>query len=417
MQSDLDALMLSNGLDALLISGPGQHNPPMVYLTGGAHLTDAVLIKKRGQPAVLLHRSMERDEADATGLQTVDIEATYRMDELFRQSGTVLSTVDMRRAAAARLGRILSDHDLAAGRVAVYGQMDAGAALSLFSALQEVLPSLEIVNEWGSTLLQMAMATKDVDEVARIRRMGQITTAVVGQTAEFLVSHTVKDGVLVKKDGRPLTIGDVKEKINLWLAERGAENPKGTIFSIGRDAAVPHTSGNPRDVLRLGQTIIFDIYPCEAGGGYYYDLTRTWCLGYAPDKALALYEDVLAAYQAVRDELRAGAPLRIYQELVCRLFRERGHPTLQEDPVTEQGYVHGLGHGVGLYLHQDPFFRLGTPDSQTLPEGAVVTVEPGLYYPERGLGVRLEDTFWIEAGAAAQPLADYPLDLVLPLKY
>ena len=410
MQSDLDSLMLSHGLDALLISGPGQHNPPMVYLTGGAHLTDAVLIKKRGQPPVLLHRAMERDEAAATGLQTVDIEANYRMDELFRQSGG-----DMRRAAAARLGRILSDYDLAAGRVAVYGQMDAGAAFGLFGALQEALPSLEIVNEWDSTTLQMAMATKDTDEVARIRRMGQITTAVVGHTAEFLASHDVQTDVLVKKDGIPLTIGDVKEKINLWLAERGAENPKGTIFSIGRDAAVPHTSGNPNDVLRLGQTIIFDIYPCEAGGGYYYDLTRTWCLGFAPDEALALYEDVLAAYQAVERELRAGTPLRNYQELVCKLFRERGHPTLQENPVTDQGYVHGLGHGVGLYLHQDPFFRLGTPDSQVLPEGAVVTVEPGLYYPERGLGVRLEDTFWIEPGAAAQPLADYPLDLVLPL--
>jgi Xaa-Pro aminopeptidase len=263
----------------------------------------------------------------------------------------------------------------------------------------------------------MAMATKDTEEVERIRRMGQITIAVVGQTAEFLASHAVQADVLVKKDGSPLTVSDVKQKINLWLAERGAENPKGTIFSIGRDAAVPHTSGNPRDILRLGQTIIFDIYPCEAGGGYYYDLTRTWCLGFAPDEALTLYEDVLAAYRAVERELRAGTPLRNYQELVCKLFRERGHPTLQENPVTDQGYVHGLGHGVGLYLHQEPFFQLNTPHSQVLPEGAVVTVEPGLYYPERGLGVRLEDTFWIEPGVPSRPLADYPLDLVLPLKY
>lgn len=403
--------MLAQNLAALLILGPGQHNPPMVYLSGGAHLSDAVLVKKLNQPPVLLHRSMERDEAAGTGLKTVDIEVTYPFSEFIRQSGG-----DMRGAVAGRLARILTDYGLAAGRVAVYGQMDAGATLALFSALRELLPALEIVSEWGGSLLQTAMSTKDTDEIVRIRRMGTITTTVVGQTAEFLASQAVRDGILVKNNGYPLKIGDVKRRINLWLAELGAENPHGVIFSIGREAAVPHTSGNPDDLLRLGETIIFDIYPCETGGGYYYDFTRTWCLGYAPDAALELYEDVLAAYQAVRSELCAGVPLNRYQELVCKLFRDRGHPTVQEDPLTMRGYVHGLGHGVGLYLHQEPFFRLGAPESQYLPEGAVVTVEPGLYYPERGLAVRLEDTIWVEPGAAAVPLADYPLDLVIPLK-
>ena len=95
------------------------------------------------------------------------------------------------------------------------------------------------------------------------------------------------EDMLIGRDGEPVTIGQVKGLINLWLAERGAENPEGTIFAIGRDAAVPHSSGNPSDILRLGQTIVFDIYPCEAGGGYFYDFTRTWCLGYAPDDVQA----------------------------------------------------------------------------------------------------------------------------------
>ena len=425
--------MFAQGIDALLVLGPGQYNPPMVYLTGIAHLTDAVLLKKRGQPPILFHRSMERDEAAATGLQTCDMEVNYGYNARLRKLA-VQPGGDVPFFAAARLAQILIDQELAAARLAVYGQMDAGASLALLSALQEMLPSLALVGEWDNSLLRMAMSTKDAGEVERIRRMGQITTAVVGQVAEYLTAQRVQDQTLVKADGRPFTVGDVKRRINLWLAEQGADNPRGTIFAIGRDAGVPHSSGNPSDWLRLGQTIVFDIYPCEAGGGYYYDMTRTWCLGYAPDEALALYEDVLAAYHLVRGELRPGDTLSLYQEHVCSLFEGRGHPTLRQNPVTENGYVHGLGHGVGLYLHQEPFFRLaapstavpeavleavleaGVPSSQRLAEGAVVTVEPGLYYPERGLGVRLEDTFWVSGPGPAAPLADYPLDLVLPVK-
>jgi Xaa-Pro aminopeptidase len=81
-----------------------------------------------------------------------------------------------------------------------------------------------------------------------------------------------------------LTIGDVKRKINLWLAERDAVPSEGFIFAQGRDAGIPHSQGNPDDMLRLGQTIIFDIYPQERGGGYFYDFTRTWSLGYATPK-------------------------------------------------------------------------------------------------------------------------------------
>ena len=68
MKAQLDALMNTAELDALLILGAGQHNPAMVYLTGGAHLTSAYLVKKRGEPGLLYCGSMERDEAALSGL-------------------------------------------------------------------------------------------------------------------------------------------------------------------------------------------------------------------------------------------------------------------------------------------------------------------------------------------------------------
>jgi len=80
MKSDIDALMEAQGLDALLISGPGRHNPPMVYMTGGANLLSAILIKKRGEAPILFHQPMERDEAALTGLQTRSLGITIWMN-------------------------------------------------------------------------------------------------------------------------------------------------------------------------------------------------------------------------------------------------------------------------------------------------------------------------------------------------
>jgi Xaa-Pro aminopeptidase len=246
--------------------------------------------------------------------------------------------------------------------------------------------------------------------------MGQITTSVVAQVADFLTSHPVHDEVLVKPDGAPLTVGDVKRRINLWLAEAGAENPEGTIFATGYDAAVPHSSGTATAPLRLGQPIIFDIFPCEAEGGYFYDLTRTWCLGYAPDEALALYEDVLSVYTRVVDEIRPGELFKTYQRLACDLFTARGHPTIMENPITQEGYTHSLGHGVGLNIHEKPSSRLIDANSERLDPGVVFTVEPGLYYPQRSLAVRLEDTLWMRPDGVPEVLAPYPLDFILPVR-
>ncbi len=158
----------------------------------------------------------------------------------------------------------------------------------------------------------------------------------------------------MKSDGEPLTIGEVKKRINLWLARSGADNPEGTIFAIGRDAGVPHSTGAASDLLRLGQTIVFDIFPCETGGGYHYDFTRTWCLGYAPDEVLKLYEDVHFVYNQVMANLRPAAHFRDSQALAFSLFEARGHPTIQSNPETQEGFVHRLGHGLGLYVHELP---------------------------------------------------------------
>ena len=406
MKTDLDTLMTQHNLDALLISGPAAHNAPMVYMTGLAHFTGD-LLKVRGKDPLIFCGVMERDEAARTGLRTRSYNDFPMAEYLKKSEG------DMLKARALRYQQMLIDEGISSGRVALYGQMDAGISFGLFSELKRQMPQLELVGEVISGPLRQARATKDEAEVAQIRRMGQITTAVVGEVAEFLRGRPVKDGVLLKAEGQPLTVGDVKAKINLWLMERGAENAAGLIFAIGRDAGVPHSSGIDSDWLRQGQTIVFDIYPCQVGGGYFYDFTRTWCLGYAPDEALAIYEDVRAAYEKVMAALKLNAPFKDYQALTCDVFEERGHETMRKDPGASSGYIHSVGHGLGLDVHEKPWSGGQADDSDRLFPGSIFTIEPGLYYPERGLGVRLEDSVWARPDGIFEILAPYPLDLVI----
>lgn len=411
MKSDLDTLMQSKNLDAFLVVGNADHNPPMYYLTGGGHFGGAALIQKRGEKGVLFCNDMERDEAARSGLDIVPY-STYNYEELLKEANG-----DHALASAIRFKRMLTGQGVH-GRLGIYGNTDLGSAFAILSQLQNLMPELELVGEMNNdSLFMKAMETKDAAEVERIRKMGAVTTEVVRRTAEYLTSRVVRtDEVLLKEDGIPLTIRDIKASINLWIAELGGENPEGTIFAIGRDAGVPHSAGNPQDLLRLGQTIVFDIYPCEAGGGYFYDFTRTWSLGYATPAAQELYDQVKAVYDRLQVEFDLNARFKDYQKLTCELFEENGHQTPLHTPAPVEGYVHSLGHGVGLNIHERPWSGLTATDDNILKPGVVFTSEPGLYYPEKGLGVRIEDTCWVNPEGKIEILADYPYDFVLKMK-
>jgi len=411
MKSDLDARMQTNNLDAIIVIGNATHNPPMYYLTGGGHISGAILIKKRGSDPVLYCNDMERGEAAKSGLKVIPY-STYNNDSLIKEAQG-----DSLLASAIRYKHMLIDNEVH-GRIGIYGTTDFGSAFPIFSRLKDLMPEIELVGEpHDNSLFMYIMETKDEAEVDRICRMGKITTTVVGRVAGYLTNCQVReDEVLLREDGGPLTIADVKSRINLWLAELGAENPEGTIFAIGRDAGVPHSTGTPTDLLRLGQTIVFDIFPCEAGGGYYYDFTRTWSLGYATPDAQKLYDEVKSVFDKVQENLDLNAPFKNYNRLVCEEFEKYGHQTPLNTPAPVQGYVHSVGHGVGLNIHERPFSGLTATDDNILKPGVVITSEPGLYYPEKGMGVRIEDTLWVRPDGTIEVLAHYPYDFVLKMK-
>ncbi len=413
MKSDLDALMQAKSMDAILVVGDAMNNPPMYYMTGGGHVSDAVLLKKCGEDALIFSNPMEREEAAKSGLQ-VRLLNEFDEHEVLKQAQQDAILQD-----ALRLQLILQEFGLEKSRIGVYGKANFSHLFAVFSKLQGLLPDVNIVGEAAyESIFVRAMETKDEEEIEHIRRMGQVTTEVVRLTAEYLTSCAVRDDeVLLKEDGSPLTVGDVHSKIRLWVAERGAELPQGFIFATGRDAGVPHSVGTAESLMRLGETIIFDIYPAEAGGGYFYDFTRTWSLGYATPEAQELYGQVKEIYDRIADNLDLNAVFRQYEVMTCDYFESKGHATKRTTPPAPlNGYVHSLGHGVGLNIHERPASSLASAPDNILKPGVVMTAEPGLYYPEKNMGARIEDTIWVRPDGRMEILAEYPYDFVLPMK-
>jgi len=412
MKSDLDAIMKSRNIDALVVFGNAEHNPPLYYLTGGGHVSHAMVIKRRGEVACYFYNDMERDEAAKSGLNLIPY-SKYDYEALLKQAeGDLLLT------SALRTQLMFQDIGLTKGKVGIYGTDDLSAIFGLLLHLQKLMPPIEFIGEpQEDSIFMRAMETKDESEVARIRKMGELTTNVVGKVRDYLMSRDVNsEETLLKEDGSLLTVGDIHSLIRLWVSELGGELPSGFIFAIGRDAGVPHSSGNPADLIKLGQTIVFDIYPAEAGGGYYYDFTRTWSLGYTTPEAQEMYDQVKTIYDDLMDNFDLNTPFKHYQKMTCDYFESKGHATPQSSKAPIEGYVHSLGHGVGLNIHERPFSRFTTGDDQRLVPGVVVTSEPGLYYPEKGMGFRIEDTLWVNPNGTIEKLAEFPYDFVLPMK-
>jgi Xaa-Pro aminopeptidase len=410
MRNQIDEILKKYNIAAVLVTGSADHNAAMRYFTGNVHVSQGALVIKPGEKPILFFNPMEREEAARTGLVLQPF-ANHPYAKLVKETNGDRSKLEARRYA-----HILEDCGVIKGKVVFYGQWDAGKAYSTINGISDYLPEIEFAADWDETILYQAMTTKDQGELDQIRSMGKITTDVVGKTADFLTSQRTKDNQLVDRYDHAVTIGQVKQKINLWLAEAGAENPEATIFSLGRDAGIPHSTGNDAEGIRLGETIVFDIFPCQSGGGYFYDFTRTWSLGFAPEPVQTLFDQVKTVYNQLVAELKPGELCHMYQKRTCELFEGIGHPTVRTVKNPDSGYTHSVGHGVGLRIHEKPWFGENADETDILFPGTVFTVEPGLYYPEKGMGVRIEDTYCVNHSGKIERLAEFPYDLVLPIK-
>ncbi len=408
MKSDLDRLMAEREMDAAVVSGRVYGNPLMYYMTNGAKLTYGIVVKPAGRPAVLCYYPMERDEAAKAGMETVNL-GEFDPRALMEEAGSALG-------GATVLYQKLLERLGVSGRVAFYGEVDQGRSFALLNALQAQIPGLAVMGEYDSTIFDYAQLTKDPAEIQRMKEIGRRTATAMQTAIDFIQRHRANNGLMVRPDGSPLTVGDVKREVTRKLFELGLEDPEGMIFAIGRDAGVPHSAGEPDEPLRLGESIVFDLFPREAGGGYFHDMTRTFCLGYARPEVQELFSQVQLCYDQVVAALKVNEFGRVYQDLTCDIFEEMGHDSPRTNSQAESGYVHSLGHGVGLELHSRPRLASSELNTDRLEPGSVFSIEPGLYYPDKGYGVRLEDLWTVDADGKFHCLTDFPKTLVIAVE-
>ena len=407
MKADIDRLMRERKLEAFIVFGGEEFNTARYYLSHGAHITHGSIVKARDGEMLLVCSRIELAEARKSGL-AVKTDAELGWNERLKEAEN-----DGVKASARFFGDLLEEVGVAAGRVGLYGAWQVNKTIALYEQLKE-LSQYEFVAEKSPTVIEAAMLTKDAAEIAKLKSVAERANQAMSAAWDFIASLR-RDGDFVRDEsGRRVTIGDVKALVRRELMARGLEDT-GMIFAQGRDAGYPHSRGEADMPLQVGRAIVFDLFPRELGGGYHHDMTRTWCIGRAPDEVRSAYEQVMQAFDIAVEAYGLNKPAHLMQEAVQDHFERLGHASSRSDSKAMNGYMHSLGHGVGIDIHEKPSIsHLARKDIFEI--GNVLTIEPGLYYPERGYGVRVEDLFIIDEKGELISLTPFRKDLVIPLR-
>ena len=243
-----------------------------------------------------------------------------------------------------------------------------------------------------------ARGIKTDAEVAAIRETQIAVEEAVDEVFQMLREATPRDE-WIYHNGTPLTAESVRRRLHLALMARDCVGQQ-TIVACGIDACDPHNIGS--GPLLANTPIIFDVFPRSSHNRYFADMSRTVVKGRASDALRRLYDTVLEGQELGISQIRAGASGKAIHDAIHALFEARGYKTGKVNGRM-QGFFHGTGHGVGLDIHESP--RISQSD-WTLQAGEVVTVEPGLYYPDIG-AVRIEDMVLVQE-SGCRNLTTYP---------
>jgi Xaa-Pro aminopeptidase len=262
------------------------------------------------------------------------------------------------------------------------GFEDHHMAVRTLKRLEEKLPDgVELEGAWGT--VEKLRRVKDEAELAAI--------ATAAELADEIWRFALERGLA----GR--TELDVARAAEARMRELGAEPSFPTIVAAGPNGALPHAEPGERQIGR-GELVVFDMG--AKLDGYCSDGTRTFATGEPGEEARAVYGTVLEAQEAALAAVKAGAKAEDVDGVARELIAAAGHG---------ERFGHGLGHGVGLEVHEEP--RVSQRSEDVLAAGEVVTIEPGIYLPGR-FGVRIEDLVIVTA-EGYRNLSGLPKDLQL----
>jgi len=354
------------------------HDADMRYLTRFTTSDPFVYFKKPGEKnGTIIISQMEVGRASRESTAAVMTRAEAGLPEILKREKDPLRAIA--KMIAGQAGK----------KILVPPQFPLGLARALGRYCTVSVDS-------GTVLSMRARKTRA--EITAMRRVQKVTETALGLGVSLIRKSVAKKGVLNRK-GTPLTAEQVKFVMHSHLLACGC-TAVDTIVSCGEDTAIPHMTGT--GPLRADEPIIIDLFPVEEKSGYYADMTRTVVKGEPTDEIREMYETLREAQQLAISRVRPKATGSALYQAVVDFFAERGYES------NTRGFVHSLGHGVGLQVHEPP--NLG-PGGLALAAGNVITIEPGLYYPGTG-GVRLEDMGAVTAHGFDDFTA-YPAELVL----
>ena len=276
-----------------------------------------------------------------------------------------------------------------------------GFPLGLADRLRATGTALEV----DQKLFDDRRRRKSTHELAGIRRAQRAADAGVATARDLLERAEPANGWL-SVDGEPLTCELVKTRIQATFLAHGAIADE-MIVSHGPQTATAHDMGS--GPISADDVVLLDLFPVDLESACFADLSRTFVLGRARSEFREWHALCCEALALASAEVRPGADGREIYRLVSRFFADRGFPTLLTKPegqVLLDGFYHGLGHGVGLEVHEAP--GLGMLGEE-LVAGDVITIEPGLYRQGFG-GVRVEDLLHV-TDDGYELLTDCPYEL------
>ncbi len=247
---------------------------------------------------------------------------------------------------------------------------------------------------------------KNEAELEGIRRAQRAAQAGMDVARNLLRAAEGRNGELVV-DGDRLSAERIKAAIDQTFIDHGCSSDD-FIVAHGAQSAIGHEFGS--GPIAANEPVVVDLWPRDRESGCYADMTRTFVVGDVPDELVEWQRLVREALDRCVAAIRPGVTGRQIHDVACEVFEERGYPTTRTKEAgkpLEDGFFHGLGHGVGLEVHEEP--ALAIAGQKELVAGDVVTVEPGLYRRDFG-GCRLEDLVVVTEDGA-ENLTSFPYDL------
>jgi Xaa-Pro aminopeptidase len=322
----LEAALAERGLDRMLVTDLTN----VRYLTGFTGTNGAAVCGPGIRVFLTDFRYTERAAAEVSEWETVTV------------------TGDWLAGIAERL----------AGKV---GFEDDHVSVRSLTKLEEKLPEgVEAVAAGGA--VEALRRVKDAEELAAIAEASKL--------ADAALKATVEEGFVGKTERA------VADAFEAHVRAGGGTLSFDTIVAAGRNGAQPHAEPGDR-VIPAGELVVFDMG--AKLDGYCSDGTRTYATGDPGEEGRRVYDTVLAAQQASLEAIRPGEKGEDVDAAARKVIGEAGHG---------EHFGHGLGHGVGLDIHEGP--RLSLRSDDVLAANEVVTVEPGIYLAGN-LGVRIED--------------------------